>query len=47
MAVSKLLGFVPKTIAMQSLRRFKSLAETGEIPSLASNPSGRGESDLF
>ncbi len=45
--VSKALGFVPKTIAEQSLRRFKSLAETGEIPSLASNPSGRGESDSF
>lgn len=37
----------PRSIAGQALRRFKSLAETGEIPTLATNPSGRGASDTF
>ncbi len=47
MAVSKALGFVPKAIAAESLRRFKALAETGEIPTLAGNVSGRGISDAY
>jgi len=38
---------LPRAIAGQTLRRFKSLVETGEIPSLAMNPSARGNSDLF
>lgn len=38
---------VPRAIAGQSLRRFKSLVETGEIPTLAENPSGRGAGDLI
>ena len=37
---------IPRTFAGQALRRFKSLAETGEIPTLAHNPSGRGASDM-
>lgn len=40
------LGFVPKTIVSKALHRFKSLAETGEIPTLEANPSGRGRGDL-
>jgi hypothetical protein len=32
---------VPRTIATQALRRFKSLVETGEIPTLEHNPSAR------
>jgi uncharacterized membrane protein len=37
----KLLGATPALIANHALRRFKSLAETGEIASLRHNPSGR------
>ena len=37
----------PRSIAGQALRRFKSLVETGEIPTLATNPSGRGTLDTF
>jgi uncharacterized membrane protein len=37
----------PGIFAGQALRRFKSLAETGEIPTLENNPSGRGSSDSF
>ncbi len=47
MAISKALGFVPKAIASESLRRFKALAETGEIPTVAGNVSGRGVSDAL
>ncbi len=36
---------VPKNLVGKALRRFKSLAETGEIPTLSSNPSGRGRGD--
>jgi uncharacterized membrane protein len=43
----KALHFIPRGVAGQTLRRFKSLAETGEIPTLKKNPSGRGGSDLF
>ncbi|WP_226041762.1 SRPBCC family protein [Natrinema sp. DC36] len=45
-AVVQRLGIVPKTIAQTALRRFKSLAETGEIPTLEANPSARGSGDL-
>jgi hypothetical protein len=45
--VAKKLDLIPKAITGQSLRRFKSLAETGEIPTLENNPSGRGASDSF
>jgi uncharacterized membrane protein len=45
--VVKALHILPRGIAGQSLRRFKSLVETGEVPSLQRNPSGRGASDNF
>ena len=40
------LGFVPETLVGKALHRFKSLVETGEIPTLDANPSGRGRGDL-
>ena len=40
------LGIVPEALARKALYRFKSLAEAGEIPTLAHNPSARGEGDL-
>jgi len=43
----KTLQKVPRAIAGQALRRFKSLVETGEIPTLDHNPSARGASDSF
>lgn len=43
--VAKLMEAVPKTFIGKALRRFKSLAETGEIPSLERNPSARGRGD--
>lgn len=36
----------PSLIAMNSLRRIKSLLETGEVPTLEKNPSARGAGDL-
>jgi uncharacterized membrane protein len=36
---------VPRSIAGKALCRFKSLVETGEVPTLERNPSGRGASD--
>ncbi|WP_435174676.1 SRPBCC family protein [Halorussus sp. AFM4] len=41
-----LLGVVPEALASKALYRFKSLAETGEIPTLERNPSARGRGDL-
>lgn len=41
------LGIVPESLAGTVLDRFKSLAETGEIPSLETNPSDRGEGDYL
>ncbi|WP_433625793.1 SRPBCC family protein [Halomicrococcus sp. NG-SE-24] len=41
------LGVVPDALAGTALRRFKSLAETGEIPTLERNPSARGSGDLI
>ncbi|WP_440770308.1 SRPBCC family protein [Natronorubrum sp. DTA28] len=43
----KRLGIVPESLAGTVLDRFKSLAETGEIPSLETNPSDRGEGDYL
>ncbi|UPV74500.1 SRPBCC family protein [Halorussus limi] len=40
-----LLGVVPEALANKMLYRFKSLAETGEIPTLERNPSARGSGD--
>jgi uncharacterized membrane protein len=44
-AAMKRLGVVPDAITKKALRRFKSLAETGEIPTLERNPSARGSGD--
>lgn len=41
------LDIVPKTLTGTALDRFKSLVETGEIPTLEGNPSARGEGDLL
>ncbi len=41
------LDVVPRTLAGKVLYRFKSLVETGEIPTLEGNPSGRGAGDLL
>lgn len=41
------LDIVPSTMAGRALGRFKSLVETGEIPTLAGNPSARGRGDLL
>lgn len=46
-SVVEQLDIVPETLAGHALSRFKSLVESGEIPSLAGNPSGRGEGDLL
>ncbi|OLZ39529.1 hypothetical protein A6E15_00370 [Natrinema saccharevitans] len=46
-AVTDRLGVVPESLAGVVLDRFKSLAETGEIPSLESNPSTRGAGDAL
>jgi len=45
--LAKTLQMLPRAIAGQALRRFKSLVETGEIPTLDHNPSTRGVSDSF
>jgi uncharacterized membrane protein len=46
-AVLKQLHVVPETLAGHALGRFKSLVESGEIPSLEGNPSGRGQGDML
>lgn len=45
--VLKRLDIVPETLAGHTLGRFKSLTESGEIPSLDGNPSGRGMGDTL
>jgi uncharacterized membrane protein len=45
--LAKTLQKFPRAIAGQALRRFKSLVETGEIPTLEYNPSARGASEIF
>ena len=45
-AAARRLDLVPETIAGEALSRFKSLVESGEIPSLDENPSGRGSGDM-
>lgn len=40
------LDVVPESLVGTALDRFKSLAETGEIPTTEGNPSGRGRGDL-
>jgi uncharacterized membrane protein len=44
-AAADRLDVVPETAARQALQRFKALVETGEIPTLEDNPSGRGRGD--
>lgn len=44
-SAASLFDFVPEKLASQALRSFKSLAETGEIPTLVKNPSARGKGD--
>jgi len=39
--VTKLLGFVPRLMASRTLHYFKSLAETGEIPTTDRQPAAR------
>ena len=41
-AVVKLLGGAPDRLAFKTLRRFKSLVETGELPTTGPNPAARG-----
>lgn len=46
-AVARKTGLLPETLASKALYRFKSLVETGEIPTLEANPSARGSGDLI
>lgn len=41
--LAKMLGIVPDVLVMKALRRFKSLAETGEVPTTDRNPSARAK----
>lgn len=43
--VVKLLGFAPRMVAEKALRRFKSLVETGEIPTTEHQPTARADTD--
>lgn len=45
--VAKRLHVVLDALVNKVLHRFKSLAETGEIPTLKTNPSARGRGDLL
>lgn len=40
-------GVVPDALVGKTLRRFQSLVETGEVPTLEGNPSARGRGDLL
>jgi uncharacterized membrane protein len=44
-AAVKLLGFRPGMVAEKALRRFKSLVETGEIPTTEHQPAARKDTD--
>ncbi|WP_415379726.1 SRPBCC family protein [Halosimplex sp. TS25] len=46
-ALMERFDLLPDAAAGTALRRFKSLVETGEIPTLERNPSARGEGDLL
>jgi uncharacterized membrane protein len=41
-AVAKLFGEEPEQQIEEDLRRFKSMMETGEVPTTEGQPSGRG-----
>ena len=45
-AAMERFGIVPETVIGQTLQRFKSLAETDEIPSAETNPAARGKGDI-
>jgi len=45
-SVIERLDVVPESLGGTALDRFKSLAETGEIPTTDANPSARGRGDL-
>ena len=45
-AAMERLNAIPRALVRRTLRRFKSLAETGEVPTISQNPSGRGRGDL-
>jgi uncharacterized membrane protein len=45
--VANRLNVVSGALVNKALHRFKSLAETGEIPTLRTNPSARGRGDLL
>lgn len=45
-AALKRLGVAPEVVVAGALDRFKSLVETGTIPTLEENPSARGRGDL-
>jgi uncharacterized membrane protein len=40
--LARLMGMSPAGMTRETLRRFKQLMETGEIPTIAGQPSGRG-----
>ena len=42
-AVANLLGFVPRLMVSRTLHYFKSLAETGEIPTTDRQPAARAD----
>lgn len=42
-SIAQRIGMVPRLLAEKALRRFKSLAETGEIPTLRHNPAARAD----
>ena len=42
-AAFRLLGFVPRALVGKALYRFRSLVETGEIPTLEHNPAARSD----
>lgn len=43
--IAKVFGGLPKVAAAKALRRFKSLAETGEIPTTRPQPAARADKD--
>ncbi len=44
-AAVNFLGFAPRAATTKALHRLRSLVETGEVPTLAHNPSARGMGD--
>jgi uncharacterized membrane protein len=44
-AAMRLLGDVPHLVVLRALRRFKSLVETGEVPTIERQPAARVDTD--